>query len=119
MDIAKLISQIFGFQNNIKITHWVTNKYSYHKASDEFLTNLSSKFDKLIESLLGLTDERIFFKTQEKIPLIYIEHSSISFFVEEFKNTLLYMPKVNTEIDNLLQEIFIEIDQFLYLIKLN
>ena len=58
----QLISEIICFflqlRNDIKMYHWQTKSFPYHKISDDLLSTIDSLSDKFVETLLGRMDTR-------------------------------------------------------------
>ena len=51
--LSNLIVLLFGFRTNIKMFHWQTQSYAYHKISDELLSSVDDLTDKLVEAICG------------------------------------------------------------------
>lgn len=53
MDETKLLPQLLGILDQIKLHHWSTTSYSAHKALDGLYSSLSDKIDTFVESYIG------------------------------------------------------------------
>jgi hypothetical protein len=111
-DIIKFFLQ---FRTDIKLFHWQTKLYAYHKISDELLTNIDLLSDKLIEALLGR------FNTRPNISeSINIRDMTIELFNKELNIATQYLTNMNinfTEILNIRDEVLGEIDKAKYLLS--
>lgn len=50
---ATLITSFLTFQNQIRLYHWSTTKYSRHIASDEIYKSIDTLIDRFVETLQG------------------------------------------------------------------
>lgn len=53
-----IINLLLQFRTDIKIYHWQTESFAYHKISDELLSSIDDLSDKLVEALLGILNIR-------------------------------------------------------------
>ena len=51
--MEKIYETLFQFQIEIKLYHWNTPKYSHHKITDEFGTDMLNIIDSFTESFIG------------------------------------------------------------------
>ena len=47
------IEVLLQLQNQVRICHWQTDKYSVHKATDKLYNNLDSTIDTFVEQFMG------------------------------------------------------------------
>lgn len=116
IDISEIITFFFQFRTDIKMFHWQTKLYAYHKVSDELLENVDSLSDKLIEALLGKLEKRpdisnnVLIRNIDKKIFNEILDRASNYLLEGFCN--IKFP----EILNIRDEILGEIDKAKYLL---
>lgn len=59
MLFEELVCVFYSFIIKIKLLHWTTRSYAVHKSTDKLLTSLEQNFDKLMETYMGLKDEKV------------------------------------------------------------
>jgi hypothetical protein len=52
-NLNKIVTLFLFLQNTMKLYHWNTENYPRHKASDEFLEKLNNNVDKFVEVYIG------------------------------------------------------------------
>ena len=57
-ELSSIINLLLQFRTDIKIYHWQTESFAYHKISDELLSSIDDLSDKLVEALLGILNIR-------------------------------------------------------------
>ena len=57
-ELSSIINLLLQFRTDIKMFHWQTESFAYHKISDELLSSIDDSSDKLIEALSGLLNIR-------------------------------------------------------------
>lgn len=119
------IALYFTFiRDQVKFYHWSTKSYSRHKASDDFVSNLSSKMDKFIEVMQGSENKHLILTKNSKIEYAIENDSSIINLLNVFKTWLInelptYLNKKQTDLLNIRDEILADVNQTLYLFSLN
>jgi hypothetical protein len=114
-----LLKEFFQVTTQLKLYHWQTKKYSRHKSSDEFVTNISSLIDTYIETHQGKYG-RIMLEDKLNITLENINDKNIPIFFDKFKNFLIslqYEPK-DSDLSNIRDEMLGLVNQTLYLLTL-
>jgi hypothetical protein len=118
--IQTIFIKLLEYQQNVKLFHFQTKIYSAHKASDDLYNSLTEQIDKLFEAWQGKT---------QRIPLLETSHVLLKSFSEReiisYTTTMdNYINKITTQISskhpelvNILTDIQIALDKFLYLMK--
>ena len=119
--INEIIKFFLQFRTFIKIYHFQTNMYAYHKISDELLISIDSLSDKLIEALLGKLNIRPDFSNLDNKTLVF-ENIDNNKFINILDNSIIFLNKNFTnitysEILNIRDEILGEIDKAKYLLS--
>lgn len=116
MDV--IIPTFMEFANQIKLYHWKTKLYSRHKATDKFLQLFNTKFDQLVETMMGNKDKRVcdsfdlgLENQDDKTIIDYIK--SFRRFLQTDFNTLV--DKKDSELLNIRDEILADTNRMLYL----
>lgn len=124
MEDTEVFATFLGALDQIKMFHWTTMSYARHKALDELHSTLSEKTDKFIECWMGRMKKQPVKKLVVKIPDLHGDSSvKPDGFLEDLRlkisdisnGTLTRTP----ELQNILEDYMADIDQCLYLIKLN
>lgn len=124
MDDSEMFAVFLGALDQIKLFHWTTMSYPRHKALDDLHASLSDKTDKFIESWMGRMKKQPVKKVVVKIPELHGDSATKpDGFLEELRfkisdisnNALVRAP----ELQNMLEDYMADIDQCLYLLKLN
>ena len=58
IELNYLIQLLLQFRTHIKMFHWQTTQFSFHKISDELLSSIDELTDKFVETGLGLLNIR-------------------------------------------------------------
>lgn len=124
MEDADIFATFLGALDQIKMFHWTTMSYARHKALDDLHGSLSEKTDKFIESWMGRMKKQPVKKLVVKIPDLHGDSATkpdafledLRFKIADISNgTLTRAP----ELQNMLEDYMADIDQCLYLLKLN
>jgi hypothetical protein len=118
--INKFVKCLIRLQIANKLFHWNTKLYSQHKASDEFNTNISAILDKFVEVFIG-TYDIILDPTNIKLDNDDITIDGIIKMLKYTKKflTTLESNKINdTDLLTIRDEFIVEINQTLYLLRL-
>ena len=114
---SKIICFFLQFRNDIKMYHWQTKSFPYHKISDELLSTIDSLSDKFVETLLGRLETRPNIDSK-----IYIRNISDELFKEildaanDFLVNQLSEIESYTDLINIRDEIIGEINKTKYLL---
>ena len=109
-----------------RLTHWNTESYSLHKATDSFLSSLLDVQDKFVETYAGQYDIRPNIKnfnvTDQNIQnLINDETTSVinkyRIFRDTFR-TVFSSTTLTSELDNIKDELLAELNKTIYLLRL-
>jgi DNA-binding ferritin-like protein len=57
-ELSSIINLLLQFRTDIKMFHWQTNSFAYHKISDELLSSIDDLSDQLVEALSGVLNTR-------------------------------------------------------------
>ena len=117
----KLINEIICFflqlRNDIKMYHWQTKSYPYHKISDDLLSTIDLLSDKFVETLLGRMGTRPNMNSS-----IEIQNISDDLFKDILDKAINYLTNdlniINnfTDLMNIRDEIIGEINKTKYLL---
>ena len=121
-----IMLQFLEMLNIIKVYHWKTLSYSTHKATDELYSDLSSRTDEFIETMLGKSGSRVNLMSTKYIS--FHDYDNVDDFkacIEKFKQYLINMNssktlnlKSNSDLLNIRDEILGDLNKFTYLLTL-
>lgn len=116
----KLVPVFLGILNTVKLYHWNTSSYSTHKATDKLYTDLNSKLDTFVETLLGTNDRHVLLHTVSlKVP-VYRNKDDFKKQINQYKQFLISMPpSYGTDVLTIRDDILGSLDRFLYLLTLS
>jgi hypothetical protein len=57
-ELSSIINLLLQFRTDIKMYHWQTDSFAYHKISDELLSSIDDLSDQLVEALSGILNTR-------------------------------------------------------------
>jgi len=118
--LESYVRELLQLRTDIKIFHWQTKSFAYHKISDDLLSSIDDLTDKLVEAGSGLLNIRpeITMETVIRINNIYTKPDFISKLkqINIFLRDQSYLMR-NTEIANIRDEILGSIDKALYLLS--
>ena len=57
-ELSSIINLLLQFRTDIKMFHWQTESFAYHKISDELLSSIDDLSDQLVEALSGVLNTR-------------------------------------------------------------
>lgn len=117
--MSNITCTFLKMKNIIQLYHWQTKSFSRHKASDELLSNLSTKIDSFIETMQGLYNNRVHISGKTNMELYNYNDEQIIAVLEIFKKWLqedvqLLFSK-NTDLLNIRDDMLIDINKTLYL----
>jgi hypothetical protein len=119
----KLLPQLFGFRDQIKLYHWQTLSHARHVASDTFVTNLNAFIDSFVEIYQGKYG-RIKLGKVATIRLEDIDDDSIISYMKKYRNYLTYTltnsldSMKDTDLLNIRDEMLADVNKTLYLFSL-
>ena len=121
-DAGDFILRFMEMLNTIKIYHWSTLSYPTHKATDKLHEKMSELVDSFIEKYIAITGTPLFHK--QSIP--FYECKSLEEYrkkLQDYKRFLVsfnenVLHKEATELLSIRDEMLGEIDQALYLLRL-
>lgn len=115
----ELLNEFFSIMTQIKLYHWQTKRYSRHKSSDEFVSNISEMIDRYIETYQGKYG-RIFVENKLQISLKDINDKDIIKFMNNFKDFLISLKyeSKDSDLSNIRDEMLGLVNQTLYLMTL-
>ena len=119
----KLLPQLFGFRDQMKLYHWQTLSHARHVASDTFVTNLSAFIDQFIEIYQGKYG-RIKLGKVSTVRLVDIDDDSIIDYLKKYRNYLTFTlsgslhDMKDTDLLNIRDEMLADVNKTLYLFSL-
>jgi hypothetical protein len=114
--INNIVKFFFTLQLINKVYHWNTTSYARHSASDKFNSNLLSLTDKFVEVFIGR------YKIKPTVNTIKVGLINDDDIVKLFESSRKYLENIeilDTELLNIRDELLAEINQTLYLFRLN
>ena len=123
-NIGEIALNFMFIRDQIKIYHWMTKSYARHKASDDFVNNLTSKMDKFIETMQGIENVRLSVPLSKKSQFILRNENDkgIIDLLENFRDWLSNsLPKLlhkNTDLLNIRDDMLSDVNNTLYLFTL-
>jgi hypothetical protein len=109
----------------IKLYHWKTKSYATHKATDGLHNKLGDLLDRYVEVLIGKTNLNLKMSDYSELKIKNLENNEA---MEKFIQDLIkFLLKVHKKLDmekdvdlfTLRDELISELNQFLYLLRLN
>lgn len=119
----KLLPQLFGFRDQMKLYHWQTLSHARHVASDDFVTNLTAFIDQFIEVYQGKYG-RIKLGKVSTVRLEDIDDDSIIDYLKKYRNYLTFTlsgslhQMKDTDLLNIRDEMLADVNKTLYLFSL-
>jgi hypothetical protein len=122
MDKSFLLIAFFGIQNQIKLYHWHTTKYSRHISTDKFLEEIAKHIDQFVEVYQGKYG-RIMLTNTRSFMIENLSDADAPNYLESFRNFLINdIPKFllpeDTDLINIRDEMLSLTNQTLYLFTL-
>ena len=126
-ELSSIINLLLQFRTDIKMFHWQTDSFAYHKISDELLSSIDGLSDKFVEALSGLLNIRPSMRLRDathpcpKVNCsIMVRNVDLDLFLnelDEVSDVLRNATKIVkfSEIANIRDEILGEIDKSKYL----
>lgn len=121
MKFEDIVLESLSILNTLKLYHWRTRTYVEHKVSDELYEELQSHIDDFVENILGMYKSGLSISGKSQvlnIPIVTTK-SKIRHVLETYKMNLIKFSKQkkSNSIDNTVDEILVNINKFLYLLK--
>lgn len=119
MDV--IVPTLMEFRDQMKLYHWKTKSYARHKASCKFLELFDEKIDRIVETLMGARDKRVYdafdlkFENYDDKNIIEYVKNFRDFLQKEF---VKLVEKKDTDIINIRDEILGDVNRMLYLFTL-
>jgi len=115
----ELLKEFFTVMTQIKLYHWQTKRYSRHKSTDEFFSNINELIDRYIETYQGKHGV-IFVENKLNIYVENISDKNILKFMDDFKNFLIGLKheSKDSDLSNIRDEMLGLVNQTLYLFTL-
>lgn len=118
--ISEHVSKLLQLRTDIKMFHWQTKSFAYHKVSDELLGSIDDLTDKLIEAVSGVTNSKPQVNLGTSISINNL--SSKDDFIKKLIQASDFLRRPSelvtyTEIANIRDEILGSIDKALYLLS--
>ena len=116
---SNYIKILLQFRTDIKMFHWQTKSFAYHKISDELLSSIDDLTDKLVENISGLLNQRPSLSAQITITDI----SDKNILISKAKSVITSLKesnslfRSNSEISNISDELLESINKALYLLS--
>ena len=123
MNNSFLVIAFFGIQNQIKLYHWQTCKYSRHKATDTFIEEISKQIDTFIEVYQGKYG-RIMLNDKHSFVIEDLNDDNAPNYLESFRKFLVedieqWLSPKDTDLFNIRDEMLSLTNQTLYLFTLS
>lgn len=117
-----ILCKFFEHQIQIKMLHFQTKKYGFHKTLDEYLSKFNSLFDKFMEVCQGVIEGRLN-NTNININVSMVTDENIIYYIDSFiKVVLIDMIENFTDNKGLISirdEMIAEAEQLKYLLSFN
>ena len=109
------------FINRIRVYHWKTTSYARHKTTDKFMQLYNNNFDRLVETMMGAADKRIY--NNFDMIIEEIDDDNAVDVIKEHRKFLqnVFPKKVDkkaSDILNIRDEILADVNRVLYLFTL-
>lgn len=116
-ELSSIINLLLQFRTDIKMFHWQTDSFAYHKISDELLSSIDDLSDQLVEALSGVLNTRP--KVNSSILVRDIDTDLFLNELDRVSDVLRNKTKIMTfsEIANIRDEILGAIDKAKYLMS--
>ena len=117
-----IVPTLMKFADQIKLYHWKTTSYARHKATCKFLQLYGEHVDRLVETLMGARDKRVY--DSFKLEFNNLDDKTIVPFVKKFREFLQkefpkLVLKTDSDILNIRDEILADVNRMLYLFTLH
>lgn len=120
--LSRYVTKLLQLRTDIKMFHWQTSSFAYHKVSDELLSSIDDLTDKLVEAISGLINSRPQVLPEMKININNLDDKNSFVNILQQASNFLREPNnllTKTEIANIRDELLGSIDKALYLLSFN
>ena len=114
----KIIQFMFQFQHTVKLYHWQTKIYARHIASDHLLNKMADLIDQYIEIYIGKNGRLDAVRKMDLVIHMHTDASIIKYLEECRKFLTKELPKQDSDLVNIRDEMLVHINQTLYLFTL-
>lgn len=117
--LGELAIHFLHVTNKLKMYHWSTKSYSRHIASQNLYDSLSENIDKFMETIQGIENKPVLVSNQS-ITFTNETDDSIVLFLKQFAKWLkAILPKKDTELSNIRDDMLNDVNKTLYLFTLD
>jgi DNA-binding ferritin-like protein len=132
-NVKKFSLYLCDILSSIKILHWYSNEYNFHKILNEIYESFDESFDKLVEEIIGVTNSGVCFSlecpersvkklldsscTEEQIKELFGILESLENTVKN-KNMEIFVNSCFNGINNTIEEILSASNKCKYLINM-
>lgn len=120
--MSALVNFFFSMSNTIKLYHWTTFKYARHAAADKLYEELVELSDSFMETYMGVYGRPRMAKANKVVCEMQTDESIVKFLAscKDFlmKDFEKQVPRSNTDLYNIRDEIVGKINQTIYLFSL-
>ncbi len=117
--LTLLLNMFFHHQTTVKMTHFSTNSFAVHKATDGYLVKFDVNFDRYMEVLQGAIGKSDVGQLTLDPVTIHKSAEELTGHLKEFRKKIhkiscmiKYMPDLN----NIRDEIMADVEQLIYLL---
>jgi hypothetical protein len=111
-----LVCRFYSFIIKIKLLHWKTNSFAVHKSTDQLLIALEPNFDRIMETYMGLKDEKVI-EGNKAIKIVQVEDADYLKCLSEFETYLISI-SLSESFNNIRDDILSDINVAKYLTNL-
>jgi len=119
---AAIIQFFFTMREQIKLYHWQTKSFSRHKATDEVIDKLDKLIDQFVEVFMGKYGRPRLTARTNTIKLTNMVEATAGKFIKNCLkeiHTLRGKLEVDTDLQNICDEMMGDLNQLLYLFSLH
>jgi hypothetical protein len=121
MTLKEVIKNLLTFKNTLKMFHWRAKNYNKHKISNGLGDKIDELIDKFVEVLIGSRKERPEFPLDLKLKMV--TDDELEQYLESFREWLTeklpeMLENYETELMNIKDEMIAEVNQSLYLARM-
>ena len=128
---SQVTLELLRLRNQVKVIHWQTESYAQHKALDKLFDLLNRQNDRWVETFMGKYG-RVHFSSSDPIQLVNLKDMAIdadaNTIINYLKDWVSSLNQVrdqhfntseNSDLSNIFDEIFGEINRTCYLLSLH
>lgn len=119
-----LICNLMNLKHSIKLFHWTTKNYSFHKITDDFLSKQDELIDQYVEVFLGLNGNKNKLELIRPVQrVISLQIKSVGDLLKKIETTIDLLNKHSRDYPNhellaLRDEMLAELQRFKYLLQI-